>query len=156
MKELIQHIEGNFRQYNRLLGEPQSAPEKVDPSLEDNSLVVELVNRASEIQDEVVDYRLKKILREERPYIPSIRPADFRNASKVRAMSLRSVIRHFLEQRQELVKLLYSLPLDYWERTGVHEKEGHVSFKEFIRRMADKDRDLLEELNKAIARKRLS
>ena len=153
VKELIQNIEGNFSKYDQLLGEKEQGENTLEGLLDTNPQVRELVHRASDIQDEVVDYRLKKILNEERPYIPSIRPDKLH---KRPGSTARSIVKHFLKQRQELVKLLHSLPVEYWERTGVHEKEGHVSFKEFIRRMAEKDGELLTKLSNVLRKPNLS
>ncbi len=148
-KDLIQYLEGNFQEYHQLLA--RVVPEKSDTDFKPGSrLLNDLVERAADIQDEVVDYRLKKILREERPYIPKIFPDRMRFNKSRQNETLAYTVSRFLAQREELVKLLRTLPNEYWERTGVHEQEGHVSFKEFIRRMAEKDETLLNKLREAL------
>ena len=47
---------------------------------------------------------------------------------------------------QELIRLLHSTPAIYWDRTGFHELEGHVTFEEFVRRMIRKDKNNLSYL----------
>lgn len=148
MKELIQDLESNFRQYDAILNQiVQTEQEKNPPAIK------ELLYSLTSIQDEVVDYRLKKILKEEHPYIPQIRVDKFSGKSYQQSGSLDQLAQNFLTQRRELLKMLYNLPRESWNRTGVHEKEGHVSFKELIRRMVEKDQEILSKLNRVVVEK---
>ena len=148
VKELIQDLESNFRQYNTILNQiVQTLPGEDPPAIK------ELLYNLSGIQDEIVDYRLKKILQEEHPYIPQIRAEKFNERSIQQPCSLDQLAQNFLTQRRELLKMLYTLPRESWNRTGVHEKEGHVSFKELIRRMIAKDQEILSKLNQAMVEK---
>lgn len=148
MKELIQDLESNFRQYDAVLNQiVQAIPGENPPAIK------ELLYSLSSIQDEVVDYRLKKILKEEHPYIPQIQVEKFNEGSYQQPRSLDQLAQNFLSQRRELLKMLYTLPRESWNRTGVHEKEGHISFKELIRRMVEKDREILSKLNQVVIEK---
>lgn len=148
MKELIQGLESNFRQYYAILNRIVQAEQGENPPA-----IKELLYSLSSIQDEVVDYRLKKILKEEHPYIPQIRVDKFSGKSYQQPCSLDQLAQNFLTQRRELLKILYTLPRESWNRTGVHEKEGHVSFKELIRRMIEKDQEILSKLNQVVVEK---
>ena len=64
--------------------------------------------------------------------------------------SLTQLAESFLTRRREILELLYSLPSEGWDRTGVHEMEGHVSFKEFVRRIAEKDHQNIAELGRVL------
>jgi hypothetical protein len=139
VKELIQTMEDNFRQYSEILnkiGEVRQLKERL------YTLVA--------LQDEIIDYRLKNIIREDHPYIPQIKVEEIKEKSLYRNYSFTQLAESFLTQRRELLKLLHSLPSESWERTGVHEKEGHVSFKEFVRRMAEKDQQNIAELSREL------
>ena len=61
--------------------------------------------------------------------------------------SIHEFVEKFLNQRRDLLKLLYSLPTASWERTGIHKVEGHVSFKKLVRRIAEQDKKILDKLN---------
>lgn len=151
MKELIQTIEGNFRLYFEILNKLEDLSQYQGRNGESHQLK-ELLYTVSGIQDEIIDYRLKKILQEEHPYIPQIKVNKIEEKSHRQNCSLAQLAQTFLAQRRELLKLLYSLPLESWDRTGVHEKEGHVPFKEFIRRMAEKDRQVIAKLNQVVVK----
>lgn len=148
MKELIQDLETNLRQYDAILNQiVQAIPGENPPAIK------ELLSTLSGIQDEIVDYRLKKILKEEHPYIPQIRAEKYNDKSLQQPYSVDQLAQNFLTQRRELLKLLYTLPRESWNRTGVHEKEGHISFKELIRRMIAKDQEILSKLNRVMVEK---
>lgn len=151
MRELIQTIEGNFRQYFELLNKIEEASEYRSRNSEFPQLK-ELLYISAGIQDEILDYRLKKILQEEHPYIPQIKVEKIEKKSHHQNCSLTQLAESFLTQRRELLKLLYSLPIESWERTGVHEVEGHVSFKEFVRRMAEKDQQIIAKLSQVLVK----
>jgi hypothetical protein len=149
VRELIQTVESNFRQYVEILNKIEEVFQHRGRNGESHQLQ-ELVYILAGIQDEIVNYRLKKILQEEHPYIPQLNMENIEEKSHRQNCSLTQLAETFLARRRELLKLLYSLPSESWERTGVHEKEGHVSFKEFVRRLAEKDQQSIAKLNRAI------
>ncbi len=138
IKELIDHIEKNFRDYYALLNSLRERKRL----LEEQSEVEELRDffaQLTTIEEEVIEYRLKKVINEEHPYLPLIHTENF-NSTVYKEEAFLQIVEKFLKQRQELLKLLYSIPSNYWLRTGVHEEEGHITFQEFIRRMIEKDK----------------
>lgn len=145
VKELISSVEGSVREYHNLL-DSVKYPETGNMAAGESIQLRELISTIADIQDEVVSYRLLKILREEHPYIPQIYPERIRRNVKRTSFSIRKIASSFLEQRKELLRILYTLPSDNWNRTGVHEVEGHVSFKELVRRMLDKDKEVIGKL----------
>ncbi len=145
VKDLIMSIEGSVKEYHNLLDQVEK-PDYGTKSAAEPFQLRELVATIADIQDEVVSYRLLKILREEHPYIPQIKPDQIRLNVKRTSSSLKNIASNFLNQRKELLRILYTLPSENWNRTGVHEVEGHVSFKELIRRMIDKDQEVMVKL----------
>ncbi|HQU74087.1 MAG: hypothetical protein KDI06_03715 [Calditrichaeota bacterium] len=141
--QLIQDIEVSLSRYSAMLGrlDSENLLEQVGHMI---ARLTEFLNIQMEIQDEVVNFRLKKIIKEERPYIPQIRQERLGNGHRP---NLGQTAQRFLQQRRELLKLLNSLPREYWDRTGFHETEGHITFREFIRRMVDKDQQVLQQLS---------
>lgn len=110
----------------------------------------EIIAVLTEIQEEVVEYRLKKILKEEHPYIPTIKVEKIKSNGHHQHTPLPQLAEIFLAQRKALLQLLQTTPTAIWTRTGVHESEGHISFEEIIRRMAEKDRQVLANLNRLL------
>lgn len=139
VKELIQIIESNFRQYSEILN-------KIEEASQPKELLFTLVA----LQDEIIDYRLKSIINVNHPYIPGIEIEKIKKKNPYQNYPTAQLAESFLTRRQELLGLLHSLSSESWKRTGVHEKEGHVSFKEFVRRMAEKDLQIIAELNREL------
>lgn len=144
IEELIDSVEGNLQQYDQTLDRIQQSGDN------SSSQLTELLKELVDIQEEVVDFRLKKILREENPYLPAIHPEKIRHDLPDQQFSLTEIQNLFLTRRRELVRFLNLTPAENWSRTGVHELEGHITFKELIRRMIEKDKPIIARLNKAL------
>ena len=144
VRELITAIEVNSSQYYQLLNGLNT--EQYEAPQNEMVAIQQTLKNLTSIQDEVVDFRLRKIVKEEHPYLPQINPTN----SFYHTASLQWLTDTFLKQRENLMGLLRTLPFDQWERTGVHEKEGHVSFLELVRRLVEKDRKILELLNQKL------
>lgn len=134
VRELIEALESNYERYADLLAKlgDQSGSSQVSTCIAD----------LTEMEEEIVEYRLKKILEEENPYIPEIK----RSSSFYSSQDTSAMITDFLEKRQKLVRTLKTLPSMKWDRQGLHAREGHVSFRELIRRLAEKDHGFLSRL----------
>ena len=144
IEELIDSVKGNLQQYDQTLDRIQQSGD------DSRSQLTELLKELVDIQDEVVDFRLKKILREENPYLPAIHPERIRHDLPDRQFSLSEIQNLFLMRRRELIRFLNLTPAEHWSRTGVHELEGHVTFKELIRRMIEKDKPIIAQINEVL------
>ncbi|MCB0258180.1 MAG: hypothetical protein KDH97_00405 [Calditrichaeota bacterium] len=149
VRELIRSLEGNSRQYQQVL---QHVPRTPGPALSgiENAQLREIIGVLTDIQEEVIEYRLKKILKEEHPYIPTIKVEKIKQNDHHQHLPLSQLVDVFLAQRRALLQLLQATPTATWSRTGVHESEGHISFQEIIRRMTEKDRQVLANLNRLL------
>lgn len=136
VRELIEAVENNYERYADLLEKlgDQSSSSQVSTCVAD----------LTEMEEEIVEYRLKKILEEENPYIPEIK----RSSKFYPSQDTSAMIADFLEKRKKLVRTLKTLPSMKWERQGLHAREGHVTFRELIRRLAEKDHGFLSRLGK--------
>lgn len=149
LKDLIKLFEKNFLEYSRIIrkmGEDSSRESSIQSLSELKVHIRQLAN----LEEEIVEWRLKKILKEEHPYIPSIDVHTLHNSEAYQNQPFLDICDHFLKQKKELLKILYSLPAENWNRTGVHETEGHVPFREFIRRMTEKDRQILGDFRSSL------
>lgn len=150
IKELINLFEENFREFSELLRQlEENSHQRTSIQLPPDSQIS--LGQLANLEDEIIELRLKKILKEEHPYIPQINMEEIKSKSPYERLPMPQISDHFLKQKKELLKLLYSLPSDKWNRTGVHEMEGHVAFKEFIRRMTVKDRQILGHFKSAVS-----
>ena len=137
----------NYNEYNRLLNHFKN-----DNSYNFQGEIKGLLHQLVCVQDEVINYRLKKILSEEHPYIPQIKLNKLGANSHLFAMPTPQMISHFLKQRKNLLDMIQTLNEQQWHRKGLHEREGHVSFGEFIHRMVKKDEAVLKRLNELFQR----
>ncbi len=144
VEELINSVAGNLQQYDQMLGRIQPFGNA------GSSKLAEFLKELVDIQDEIVDFRLKKILQEENPYLPAIRLEKIKQNVPNQQVSLDEIRKMFILRRQELIRFLNLIPAENWSRTGVHELEGHITFKELIRRMIEKDKPIIAKLNKVL------
>lgn len=149
LKELINLFEKNFLEYSRLIrkiGDDNSG----EPSIQSLTELKVHIRQLANIEEEIVEWRLKKILKEEHPYIPTIDIQTLHNSPSYQSQPFLDICNHFLKKKKEVLKMLYALPAENWNRTGVHEREGHVAFKEFIRRMTEKDQQILGDFKSSL------
>ena len=141
IKELINIFEQNFIEYSRVLRKvKKNHSDNSIPQWHDSEISLE---QLAILESEIVELRLKKILKEEHPYIPQINLEKLKQNYLYSNLSIIQLCDHYLQQKKEILKLLYSIPVENWDRTGVHEMEGHVAFKELVRRMVVKDKQIL-------------
>ena len=91
---------------------------------------------------------MKKIIDQENPYIPAIHPEAVKNSMSGQNTSLPYLIQKYLSQKESIIKYINNVPFFYWDRTGVHELEGHVTFEEFVRRLIKNDNSNIAALKK--------
>jgi hypothetical protein len=138
INELIQTLEKNFKSFKMLLNPlKKGINDKKSPS--DAYMIKNFLGTLTAIEEDVIEFRLKKILREEHPYLPAIHPEEIKYKITFEENSIKELLEKFLNQREYLVQFLWETPSVRWERTGFHELEGHVPFVEFVRRMIKKD-----------------
>lgn len=145
IQDLIESVKKNSYDFNKLLvsmNKDKISKASIPKKEEFKSFFCTL----TAVEEDVIEYRLKKIIREEHPYLPAIKLEEVQRRYALDDESLSKLVEKFLEQRQELVRLLHSTPAIYWDRTGFHELEGHVTFEEFVRRMVKKDKNNLSYL----------
>ena len=149
IKKLIEQFEANFREYYQLLTQLAEGNISYLPG-ESTWDIRQLLEVLADLEDEIIDLRLKKILEEEHPYLPRIEMERIKADRLYRDLTTAQLVEHVLHQRRELLKLLYSLPREQWQRTGVHEVEGHITFQELVRRMVEKDRLVLDQIRRFV------
>ena len=138
INDLIQSLEKNIKAFRMLLN-PLKKEVNDKKSLSEANMIKSFFSTLTAIEEDVIEFRLKKILQEEHPYLPAIHPEEMKYKFTFEQNSIKELLEKFLSQREYLVQLLCKTPSFRWERTGFHELEGHVPFVEFVRRMIKKD-----------------
>jgi hypothetical protein len=145
-KSLIQNVEKNLEDFQVLLN---PLPEINSGETENNSHdLIDLFATLAAVEEDVFEMRLKKIIDQENPYIPAIYPEAVKNSVSRQNTSLSYLIQKYLNQKESIIKYINNIPFSYWDRTGVHELEGHVKFEEFVRRLIKNDNSNIAALKK--------
>ncbi len=145
-QDFVRNVKNSYREFNTIL-----APLRKRVNDPRRIRMAELKNFISfliAVEEDVIEMRLKKIIEEENPYLPAIDTEKLKQKNFYNSDSLKKIIDTFLEQRLDLVKFLQTIPSDIWNRTGVHELEGHVTFEEFIRRILKNDQINITHIRK--------
>lgn len=87
--------------------------------------------------------RLKQVINEDGPRVPSIHPDESRYDSAVPTDQL---IDRFEERRGETLVFLKGLSAGDWQRKTVHETWGAVSFRTLVQRLVDHDTNHLQQV----------
>lgn len=135
---LIKNIEENLHDFQSIL-DPVTTSQEPHEEIPQVQLV-EFLQTVTAVEEDVLEMRLKKIIERENPYLPAIQVDRLKQQELKNQKSLHKLINKFLHQKMEIIKFLYNVPVFYWDRTGFHELEGHVTFEEFIRRMIRNDK----------------
>ncbi|MEJ2048748.1 MAG: hypothetical protein P8Y60_02685 [Calditrichota bacterium] len=142
IQELIEGVKKTSNDFSKILMSFKNT-DNVKKGIRNTRELYSFFSTLTSVEEDVIEYRLKKIIREEHPYLPAIDIDKIQQEYVLNSESLSKLFDKFLEQRQELIRLLHSTPAIYWDRTGFHELEGHVTFEEFVRRMIRKDKNNL-------------
>jgi predicted CopG family antitoxin len=141
---LIKNVEKNLKDFQVVFKTIPRNPIQ-NPIFRDHELK-NFFSNLTAIEEDILEMRLKKIVEREHPYLPAIRLESLKNMGNYYQSSLLDLIKAYLRQKEKLLDFINKIPLYYWERTGVHELEGHVSFEEFIRRLIKNDKNNLHIL----------
>ncbi len=150
IKHILECLNRNFQQYCDLL----LPLRELNPSSQTDRFYSDLQQYLATlvaVENEILEFRLRKILEEEHPYLPEIKIERIVHINAIQMLDLPQLIDRFLLQRKQLNHLLLTVSDEEWNRTGLHAKEGHVSFREFVNRIIKKDQDILEELKQKLA-----
>lgn len=141
---LIKNIENNLKDFQiifRMLPRNQ----QTDKTIRNNDLI-DFFGTLTAIEEDILEMRLKKIIDQENPYLPAIRLENLRRLNSSYQLSLLDLMQRYLEQKERILQFINKTPTYNWDRTGVHELEGHVTFEEFIRRIIKNDQNNLHTL----------
>ena len=147
-KDLIQALENSYRDFLNVateLSNLQNQNISVHPIT--NNQCKKTLQLIIEIQDEIFLLRLKKIIALENPYLPMLRIDKIKQRIVKVDLTYEQMIDIFKRLRQELLAFLTSLPAEKWSRTGLHETEGHITFKEIVLRMIKKEQEIISVLH---------
>jgi hypothetical protein len=114
----------------------------------DKWCIKEIVWHLADGEEEVFLIRLKRILRESRPFLHLHDQEKEAAERNYRGRNLREGVEKFCAQRQKSLDVIQSANTDDWGRMGSHETRGVVSFKDIVQTMVEHDAKHLEQIRK--------
>lgn len=141
---LIKSIENNLKDFQVIF---RMLPRNHDTGTAiKNHELKDFFGTLTAIEEDILEMRLRKIIDQENPYLPAIRLENLRILGSSYQLSVLELMKRYIEQKIKILQFINKTPIYYWDKTGVHELEGHVTFEEFIRRLIKNDQNNLHAL----------
>jgi len=114
----------------------------------DKWCIKEIVWHLADGEEEVFIIRLKRILKESRPFL-YLHDQDKAAAERnYREKDLTKGIEKFCTQRQKSLEIIQSATPEDWQRMGSHETLGVITFEDIVKKMVEHDAKHLEQIRK--------
>jgi hypothetical protein len=114
----------------------------------DKWCIKEIIWHLADGEEEVFVVRLRRILKESRPYLFLVDQDKLASERNYRGRDLKEGVEKFCIQRQKSLEIIQSARPDDWKRMGSHETRGVVSFKDIITVMVEHDAKHLEQIKR--------
>ncbi len=108
--------------------------------------MIEHVWHLADLETDAYEVRIRRLLEEEEPELPSFDGEAVAAKRKYRALRLRDGLKKFTEARERNLAALRSLEGDAWQRAGVQEGVGKVTLRDIPRMMHEHDLSHREEI----------
>jgi uncharacterized damage-inducible protein DinB len=142
---LLQALASTPQDLARLLKNVDEAISRRRPSAEQWPLA-DILNHLVYVEERY-QVRLKRVVEEERPFLPYIPPDETSHDPQA---SLAELLARFAEARATTLALLTDLPAGSWQRRAVHETLGETSFRFLAQFLVDHDTEHLNQLVEAL------
>jgi hypothetical protein len=122
--------------------------EMVEKQIEDGSWAVRnLVTHFRDAQ-QVLNYRVNLMLKEEDPVLESQAVFEWAENEDAQALSTEQLFNYYRSSRADTLAVLEKLPLKDWWRTGFHEEFGKLTLKQQVSYFASHELTHLSQLQK--------
>jgi hypothetical protein len=119
--------------------------------------MIEHVWHLADLETDAYEVRIRRILAEDEPELPTFDGDAVADKRKYRALRLRDGIKKFADARARNLAALGAIEGDAWDRGGVQEGVGKVTLRDIPRMMHEHDlshREEIEALLKELVRLR--
>jgi uncharacterized damage-inducible protein DinB len=119
--------------------------------------MIEHVWHLADLETDAYEVRIRRILEEAEPELPTFDGEAVAAKRKYRALRLKDGLRKFTEARARNLAALRALEGDAWQRSGVQEGVGKVALRDIPRMMHEHDlshRGEIEALLQELANRR--
>ena len=101
--------------------------------------MIEHVWHLADLETDAYEVRIRRILEEDEPELPTFDGDAVAAKRKYRALRLRDGLKKFTEARERNLAALRALEGDAWQRAGVQEGVGKVTLRDIPRMMHEHD-----------------
>ncbi|MCK5077352.1 MAG: hypothetical protein KAR38_13305 [Calditrichia bacterium] len=147
MNNSMEILKDNLSFYEQCLC--PTATDKINLSSK-KELLKEIINKQIQIEEDIFELRLKKIIETQEPYLP---PLDFELDKKsfyIAAPNLQLSIEHLLKLKIKIMDFILNLSNVSVSRIGYHWNEGHISLEQLISRYIENDIKFIKEIKNII------
>ena len=147
--EVMVPFEDDLRQMpERVVEAARRLPGSVvaDRPLTGGFAMIEHVWHLADLETDAYEVRIRRILAEDEPELPTFDGDAVAAKRKYRALRLRDGIRKFTEARERNLAALRALEGEAWDRAGVQESVGKVTLRDIPRLMHEHDLSHREEI----------
>lgn len=114
--------------------------------------IKEILGHLADVDDKIYLPRLKRIVAEQYPFLPSIDQEELVRQGGHQEQSSAELMARYKKARQATIQFLQSTSDSDWERTGQHEEYGKLVFGQIVReRMRWHDQKHLEQIKRNVA-----
>ncbi len=110
--------------------------------------IKEIVWHLADSEGEVFLVRLKRILKETRPFLYLVDQDKAAVEKNYRGKDLKGGVETFCAQRQKSLEVIQSAKPEDWERMGSHESRGVISFRDVVETMVAHDAKHLDQIRR--------
>ena len=108
--------------------------------------MIEHVWHLADLEADAYEVRIRRILEEDEPELPTFDGEAVAARRKYRALRLRDGLKKFTEARERNLAVLRSLEGDAWQRAGVQEGVGKITLQDIPRMMQEHDLSHRQEI----------
>ena len=140
-------LKNNLGYYEKSLGKfinDSIQPEKLKFNLN------EFLNSMIQIEEDVFELRIKRIMETENPYLPPVRIELTNYIPKDHSFTLEESIEIFLKLKVRILDYFMHLASNNYYRIGYHWKEGHITMQEIFDRYLQNDKKVRADIEKII------
>jgi len=114
----------------------------------DKWCIKEIVWHLADIEEEVNTIRLRRILRETRPYLHVVDQDRLAQEREYMKRNLTDGIEKFCTQRASSIEIVESAKPEDWARMGSHQTRGVITFEDVVKTMIVHDEKHLGQIKK--------
>ncbi|MCK5076235.1 MAG: hypothetical protein KAR38_07655 [Calditrichia bacterium] len=114
------------------------------------NLLKSCLNHQIQIEEDIFELRIKKIIETEDPYLPPLENELNHKGFYIDEVNLKNAIENFIKLKVRIIDFFFNTSNVNYTKIGYHWREGHISLEEVMNRYIDNDKKFRIKLNSII------